>query len=203
MERRNLAWTLSWYRQSELDGALLIGRVVRSASDPELLHALTRHCAEEARHAWLWSETLRELGLAPVRIYRSYQSFYAEKGLLPRSLLEVLALTHVFERRVDRWFRDEAARRATPEPVRRTIQALLRDEEDHLAWVGRWLARRGGEAQALLAAYGAVDEKVYRELAPFAECLWRIPGLGEELPGRSDEEEVPHAARREEGQSRR
>ncbi|MGH9360940.1 MAG: ferritin-like domain-containing protein [Thermoanaerobaculia bacterium] len=201
MERRGLAWTLSFYRQSELDGALLLGRVARAAADGELLHTLVRHCAEEARHAWLWSEALRELGLAPVRIHRSYQSLYAEKGLLPRSLLEVLALTHVFERRVDRWFRDEWGKSGTPEPVRRTIQVLLRDEEDHLAWVGRWLAGREEEAGRLLAAYTAVDDEVYRELAPFVDCLWKIPGLGEELPGRTEKEEVPHAARREEGQS--
>ncbi len=33
---RNLAWRLSWYRQSELEGALLLGRMVRQASDPYL-----------------------------------------------------------------------------------------------------------------------------------------------------------------------
>ncbi len=181
MERRNLAWKLSWYRQSELEGALLLGQLVRAARQPELVHALTRHCAEEARHAWLWSETLCELALPPVRIFRSYQSFYAGKAPLPRTLTEVLALTHVFERRVDRWFRGEAEASCTPEPMRRTLLALLRDEEDHLAWVGRWLAGRGPEAQRLLAAYQAVDEQVYAELSPYNECLWRVPGLGEEL----------------------
>ena len=33
-DRRALAWLLNWYRQSELEGALLLGRMVRYADDP-------------------------------------------------------------------------------------------------------------------------------------------------------------------------
>ena len=51
MQPCNLAWKLNWYRQSELEGALLLGRLVRQADDPELIARLTKHCADEARHA--------------------------------------------------------------------------------------------------------------------------------------------------------
>ena len=67
---RNLAWKLNWYRQSELEGALLLGRMVRHAGEPFLVWHLTRHCADEARHAWLWERTLTALDLPTIRIDR-------------------------------------------------------------------------------------------------------------------------------------
>src|SRR5678815_6105725 len=72
-DRRNLEWRLNWYRQSELDGSLLLGGLVRLSRDPYLVQQLTKHCADEARHSWLWARTIVQLGLATVRIRRSYQ----------------------------------------------------------------------------------------------------------------------------------
>ncbi len=46
-----LAWKLNWYRQSELEGALILGKLVRVVDCPELVLRLTEHCADEARHA--------------------------------------------------------------------------------------------------------------------------------------------------------
>src|SRR5580704_13538086 len=102
--KRKLAWKLNWYRHSELEGAMLLGRALRAATDPALIRSLTRHCADEARHSLLWSETIATLQLPYVRIFRSYQSFYAADGAMPSTLAEVLALTHVFEHRVDATF---------------------------------------------------------------------------------------------------
>jgi hypothetical protein len=104
--RRNLAWKLNWYRQSELEGALLLGKMVRHVSDPFLVSRLTRHCADEARHAWLWERTRAGLGLETIRIDRSYQSFYLDAAAPPRSLPEVLGLTHL-RTRVHRQFSEE------------------------------------------------------------------------------------------------
>ena len=106
---RSVSWRLNWYRQSELEGALLLGRMVRRVRDPYLVGRLTRHCADEARHAWLWTRTLETLGIFHVRIHRTYQSFYLDEISTPRAITEVLALTHVFEHRVHRHFTDELA----------------------------------------------------------------------------------------------
>src|SRR5262245_1931492 len=122
-DRRALAWLLNWYRQSELEGALLLGRMVRHTDDPLVLAELTRHTADEARHAWLWQKTISQLQLDRVRIHRSYQSFYATEGAAPQTLAEVLALTHVFEHRVDREFSDQLDDRRLPEDVHRTFRA--------------------------------------------------------------------------------
>jgi hypothetical protein len=179
--RRNLAWKLNWYRHSELEGSLLLGRMVRQADDPQLVLSLTRHCADEARHAWLWARAIDELELPTVQIFRSYQSFYVREGASPPgTLAQVLAMTHIFERRVDREFRRELRSPDLPEAAARTFRALIADEQDHLDWVGRWLAERA-DGEALLARYRRIDEQVYREIEPMLDRVYDIPGLGREL----------------------
>jgi rubrerythrin len=180
--QRSLAWRLNWYRQSELEGALLLGRMIRRATDPYLVGQLTRHCADEARHAWLWARTLETLDLQTVRIHRSYQSFYLDEIATPRGLAEVLALTHVFEQRVDRHFAGELRRPGLPDAVRRTLSILIRDEQSHLDWIGRWLTTRP-ESELILARYRSADDRIARRLAPYRERLWDVTGLGEELGG--------------------
>jgi Rubrerythrin len=186
-ERRSLYWRLNWYRQSELEGALVLGRMVRHVTDPYLVGRLTQHCADEARHALLWMRTLETLGLPSVRIRRSYQSFYLDEISTPRTLTEVLALTHVFEHRVHRHFTDELDRRGLPDPARRTFRAMLRDEQEHLDWIGGWLAGQPA-ASAILDRYRSADECVVQRLTPYRERLWDIEGLGDERIEGSDGE---------------
>jgi len=180
MNPRNLTWKLNWYRQSELEGALLLGRMVRVADDSSLVLPLTRHCADEARHACLWAECVEELGLPVVRIFRSYQSFYTEHGGVPTSIAEALALTHVFEKRVWRRFQQELNEPGLPLPLTACLRTLLHDEKQHLDWVRQWLATRP-EGTDLLKRFARIDEEVYASLEPFEERIWDIPGLGEEL----------------------
>jgi tRNA isopentenyl-2-thiomethyl-A-37 hydroxylase MiaE len=170
---------VNWYRHSELEGSLLLGRVVRHATDAYLVRELTRHAAEEARHAWVWTRAIDAAGLPTLRIYRSYQSFYRDELAPPRTLLDVLALTHVFEQRVERHFTDELSRSGVPEPIRRAFALMLHDEQHHLHWVGQWLARHA-DAAIVLDRYRAADERVVQRLAPFRERLWDVSGLGEE-----------------------
>ena len=178
MRQRSLAWKLNWYRQSELEGALLLGRMVRQADDAELVRRLTEHCADEARHAWLWTQTLEQLQLPTIRILRSYQSFYMQRGGMPASVPDVLALTHVFEQRVQRQFSEELRDPQLPPPARHTFEIMLADERQHLQWVRRWLEDRPDSA-ALLARYREIDQHVYDELCLFQNRLWDVPGLGE------------------------
>jgi hypothetical protein len=174
---RTLAWKINWYRQSELEGAILLGRVVRQADEPVVIQQLVRHCADEARHAVLWQDTIERLELPTIRILRSYQFFYGRHGALPASVAEVLALTHIFEQRVWRQFERELAKPDTPPAMRNTLEMLLRDERGHLDWVSVWLAAHA-EAGELLERYRRMDEVVYAELAPFEERLWDVPELG-------------------------
>ena len=170
---RNLGWKLNWYRQGELEGALLLGRLIRSTYDGHLVSQLTRHCADEARHAWLWQRTISKLNLPTLHIDRTYQSFYLEEIRAPRGLLAVLALTHVFEQRVHRQFTEDLEDDELPECARRTFRALLRDEDGHLDWIARRLSCEPA-APAILARYREADERVYQRLLPYRDSLWMI-----------------------------
>lgn len=180
---RSLAWKLNWYRQSELEGALLLGRMVGAVEDHELIVRLTRHAAEEAEHSRIWAEVIEELELPSVRIFHSYQSFYVRHGGAPATLVEVLAFTHVFEQRVHRRFHEELRRPDTPPPACRAFQRMIQDEKDHLAWVAEWLGAQP-EARGALARYAAIDREVFAELQPYEHRMWEIAGLGRECPAR-------------------
>ena len=88
-----------------------------------------------------------------------YQSFYATEGMAPQRLAEVLALTHVFERRVDREFSEQLEDPGLPNAVHRTFGALLHDEQRHLDWIAAWLRERP-ELEPLVARYSEVDSRV-------------------------------------------
>ena len=68
---------LNFYRASELHGGLLLGRVVGRARDPKVVLALTRHAAEEVRHAEYWTATMLDLGGRPWPVRSTYQERYA------------------------------------------------------------------------------------------------------------------------------
>jgi len=184
-ERRHLAWKLNWWRQSELEGSLLLGRMVGLATTRELCQQLTRHCAEEAEHARLWSDVITELSLGHVRIHRSFQSLFLEHSGPPRSLVEVLAFTQIFERRVHRRFHEEMRQPGLPPAATRAYAKMIEDEKGHLSWVADWLAKEP-QAPAELRRFEAAERAVVAAIRPYEGRFWEIPGLGEEST-----EEIP------------
>lgn len=181
-ETRNLAWRLNWYRQSELEGALLLGRMVRVASDSYLVERLTRHAVDEARHSLIWAEAISECQLPFIRIHRSYQSLYGKHGGLPAGMVEVLAFTQIFERRVHKRFTTELQATNLPPPARRAFETMISDEADHLEWVLRWLRTQAG-SEELLEKYRLIDLAVFQEVLSYEDRLWEMDGLGEQLDG--------------------
>ena len=163
----NDLWILSYYRESELAGSLVMGRLARETDDDDLRVHLTEHCAEEAQHAWLWTETILKVGGTPKRVAETYQArYYAEIGT-PRSLLEILALTQVFERRVIRHFRAHLKWPNTHPAVAETLQRMIDDEVGHITWVkdrlDRYASERGeGVVAETVRRYTEVDERVYQ-----------------------------------------
>ena len=166
---------LNFYRASELHGGLLLGRVGGRARDPEIALSLTRHAAEEVRHAEYWTATMLDLGGRPWPVRATYQARYAAAIGPVVSLLDVLALTQVFERRVYRHFLDHLARDGTHERVRATLRTMVDEEKDHLDWVKQWLdaeaERRPERVSKAMRDYSALDERVYDSLC--AEYGWR------------------------------
>jgi acyl carrier protein/rubrerythrin len=170
----NELWILSYYRASELAGALVMGRLAGLTDDDDLRVNLTEHCAEEAGHAWLWTRTILEVGGKPLKVSETYQTrYYAETGP-PTTVIEVLALTQVFERRVMKHFRHHLSRPGTHPAVARTLRQMIADEAGHIGWVKRRLDRctdqAGGWAVAeTLRRFVEVDHKVYAELLEYRD----------------------------------
>jgi len=159
---------LNFYRASELHGGLILGRLVQHVRDPELIARLTAHSAEEVLHAQLWTEAIIDVGGTPRPTSDTYQSRYAAVIGPPRSLVEVLALTQVFERGVYRHFVLHLRRRATHPRVQATLRRMLADERGHLSWVKEWLDRQTGARRAavpaLLERYSIVDADIRNQL---------------------------------------
>src|SRR5256885_9006969 len=90
----NELWLLSYYRESELAGGLLMGRLARETDDDDLRVRLTEHCAEEAGHAWAWTQGIQRGGGPPKKGRETYQARYHAAVGNPPNLLEAWALTH-------------------------------------------------------------------------------------------------------------
>ena len=167
---------LNFYRASELHGGLILGQMVRRTRDPELILNLTRHSAEEVMHAQLWTETIVAIGGRPSPVRDTYQTRYAGEVGMPISMLEILALTQVFERRVYRHFMEHLRRPDVRPVVAATLRRMLDEERGHLTWVKKWLdkqsAQRPEEVREVMRRYAAVDERVYAAIS--AEYGWRL-----------------------------
>lgn len=167
---------LNFYRASELHGGLILGQMVRRTRDPGLILNLTRHSAEEVMHAQLWTETIIAIGGKPAPVRETYQTRYAEEVGTPISMLEILALTQVFERRVYRHFTLHLRQPGVHEVVATTLRRMLDEERGHLTWVKRWLdnqsLQRPGEVRDVMRRYAEVDERVYAAIS--TEYGWRL-----------------------------
>ena len=160
---------LNFYRASELHGGLILGQMVRRTRDADLIMQLTKHSAEEVMHALLWTETIVAGGGRPAPLSDTYQNLYVEVVGTPISLLEVLALTQVFERRVYRHFTQHLRRPDVHPVVAKTLQRMLDEERGHLSWVKHWLDEqgraKGREVTDVIRRYQVADQRVYDALS--------------------------------------
>jgi hypothetical protein len=170
----NELWLLSYYRSSEINGALFFGRVARTVRGP-LQVDVTHHFADEASHARYWTQCISNLGHTAIKQNRSYQDQYLEAVGAPASLMEVMAITQVFEKRVIGQYHRHLRLPGTHPEVRQTIDRIMRDERWHVKYVREALAamadRYGPELiEETLARYTAADEEVYaKTLAEYGE----------------------------------
>lgn len=170
-------YILSYYRACELAGAILFGRLALQTDFDLIRVPLTMHTMEEAEHAWLWTDTIKKLGAIPIKVTDQYQTEYGKEYGMPSSILEILLLTQVFEKRTLDHFAKHLARPGTHPLVRASLQKMIEDESGHISWVrkelDRYEAANGrGDIDALLKKMTEVDERVYARLAgrsPFKE----------------------------------
>lgn len=159
-------FVLSYYRTSEINGSLFFGRLARALRPGPVQHDLSKHFADEAQHAWYWTRCIDRLGAKPMRLSEAYQDQYLEAAGLPVNLMEVLAITLVFERRVINQYAKHLAVPGLDPEVHATIDLIMADERWHVQWVRDALAGmedRYGKAQieATLARNRDADREVY------------------------------------------
>jgi len=160
---------MSYYRDAELHGATLLLRLIKLMDDPDSQVKLALHLHEETHHAWLWTRRIKELGGAPLRIADGYQTRIGMRTV-PRSLLDLLALTVVVEERSASRYQEHAARPGTDEATLAILKEVTKDEKWHIAWIrGKLMAlakEEGGveKAEAAIAKYRQIDAEVYGAL---------------------------------------
>lgn len=165
----NLHWLLSFYRTSEIGGALFFGQLARRLKPGPVQQDMTRHFADEAQHARYWTDCLEQLGAQPLNLGDTYQDRYLAAAGLPVNLMEILAITHVFEKRVFRHYIAHKRQHGLPAPVTGTLDRIMVDEKWHIQWVGRALRAMEPEFGAdligeTLARYSQADADVYQAL---------------------------------------
>ena len=187
MLNENDLWILSLYRASEINGSLFFGRLARVLRPGKIQIDLTKHFADEAQHAWYWTKCIEELGAEPLKLGEAYQDRYVAVTGIPANLMEVLAVTQVFEQRVVNQYARHLQVPELEPAVGATLGRIMQDERWHLEWVRKALEslepKYGREEiQATIRRFREADREVYeRALQEHEE---RLAGL---LPARSEE----------------
>ena len=132
---KNLHWILSFYRTSEISGALFFGELARSLRPSAIQQDMTRHFADEANHARYWTDCLEKLGAEPLKLPNAYQNQYLAAAGMPTNLMEILAITQVFEKRVVSQYTLHSESPNVPDVVRETIDTIMTDEQWHIQWI--------------------------------------------------------------------
>lgn len=164
------AWLLNFYRNSELHGALLMGRLARTLSDTDLLVEMTAHCATEARHAAMLSRTIATAGGRLDPAIEPIQEHYSTEGGVPGTLLEVLVLSETLEKRVRASYHRHLARESPHPAAADTLGAIVAEMEakhgaEHAGWIEQALERMPGpDVQSAREKWQAVDARVAERL---------------------------------------
>jgi rubrerythrin len=131
----NEIWLLSYYRSSEIVGAMFFGRVARSLRPSAVQADMMQHFADEAQHARWFTECMESLNVQPLKLPFAYQDDYLATAGPPANFMEILSITQVFEKRILNTYAHHLNADSTLSPVRRTLQRIMRDERWHVQWV--------------------------------------------------------------------
>lgn len=162
-------WLLNFFRNSELHGSLLMGRLARTHFSAELLANMTRHCATEAHHAALLTELLVELGGPIDPGLPTMQEHYSCEGGVPAEIVDLLVLSEVLEHRVLAVYGEQLNDRGLHPRVRAVLEEILREEEEHGDGDDCWLERAlrslpATQVKEARRKWNEIDRKVSEEL---------------------------------------
>lgn len=165
----NERWMMSFYRYSEITGALFFGRIAALVPAGQLQEDLTKHFSDESMHSWYWTQAISELGYRPVSLRNAYQDAYLEAAGLPVNLMEILAITNIFEKRVIGQYSRHLKVPGLNPVIKRTIERIVEDEKWHIQWINKALknlAEKYGEdaINKKLQKYKKADDEIYGKL---------------------------------------
>ena len=167
---------LNFYRASQLHGGLILGQAARCRSEAQLILSLTRHSAEELIHAQLWTETIIAIGGRPAPLRATYHARHAAAVGAPATLLEVLALTHMFERRQYRHFAMYVRIPGVHPAVAATFRRTMERERGHIRWVKSWLSEQSrtcsAEVRKIMKLYSLADQRMCDTLSNEFGSRW-------------------------------
>ena len=175
-------WILSFYRTSEISGALFFGRLARSMRPGPVQRDMTKHFSDESLHAWYWTQCIERLGAQPLKLNESYQDQYLAEAGMPVNMMEILAITQVFERRViNQYARHQRVPSIQPE-VQETLAKIMEDEKWHIEWIRDALRTMESEygketIETTLKRFSEADQRVYeRTVNEHAERVQHLLG---------------------------
>ncbi len=180
---REVHWvTLNRYRFSEQHSCIDLTAVIEklNGQPKALVRDLSRHVADEARHAMWLTDLLFELeadidtppGLSYVKEFE--RLIGTETGDAEDQLIALLAAINVTEKRGCEYFSAHIhALKAAPQTeenikIRETIERIFPEEAAHVRWGNRWLANMAKKSPAhrqkverAKQKYGAIEQAAY------------------------------------------
>ncbi len=159
----------NYYRDAELRGANLLYRLMSHLEDADSQVKLSAHFADETRHAWLWTKRIHDIGGTPAKVGDGYQTRIGLR-VVPRTLVDILALTVVVEERSLQRYEEHASRPDVDAETLEVLREVTKDEKWHVSWMRNKLdeiAKAEGCEDKVLEAfekYRDIDQKVYAEL---------------------------------------
>src|ERR1700720_1601375 len=169
----------SFYRDAELRGARLLFNIIGHLKDGDSQLKMAKHLSDETRHAWLWTRRIADLGGTPLMLADGYQRRLGLRLGVPKTVVELLALTVVVEERAQSRYMAHAALPNVDDETREVLKAVTEDETWHLSWIEkkmREIAREDGseqDADTALERYREIDREVYATLAADEAILMR------------------------------
>jgi rubrerythrin len=169
-DRDALVKLFSYYRDAEMRGAALLMKMMARVEDPEAQVLFSRHIDDETRHAWLWTKRIKDEGALPVLVPDGYQRRLGKALGIPRSIIDLFAITVVVEERSQSRYTEHAASPVCDDKTMEILAQLTQDEKWHVAWMEEWLfklaAAQGIEQQArdTLAEFRSVEAGVFEQM---------------------------------------
>jgi bacterioferritin (cytochrome b1) len=161
----------SFYRDAEIRGARLLFNLLGHMTNGEAQLKMTAHLADETRHAFLWTKRISDLGGTPVNIDDGYQRRLGLRTGVPKTIIDLLALTVVVEERAQSRYNAHMALPNVDAETMEVLKSVTKDESWHLSWIEKEMREiakaEGSEAHAdkALDRYRSIDREVWATLA--------------------------------------